>query len=157
MLSTFVTHKLQEYLNFSIHFLKFSELFRYIFILVSQLWCHDFRKYLFNHILKVCKALLKRSSLENYMSNNTRQHEYNKRQHEYNTTQHEYNTTKHDTTQGNTSAIRQNHCVKSVQMRSYFWSVFSCIQTEFRKLSSLYRYSVSLRIQSEYRKNTDQK
>ena len=30
-----------------------------IFILVPQLWCHEFRKYSFNHILKVCKALLK--------------------------------------------------------------------------------------------------
>ena len=33
--------------------------FQYIFILVSQLWCHEFRKYSFNHILKVCKALFK--------------------------------------------------------------------------------------------------
>ena len=24
-----------------------------------------------------------------------------------------------------------SHCVKSVQMRSYFWSVFSCIRTEY--------------------------
>ena len=36
LLSIFVTHKLQEHLNFSIQFLKFSELFQYIFI-VSQL------------------------------------------------------------------------------------------------------------------------
>ena len=34
LLSTFVTHKLQERLNFSIHF---SELFQYIFILNPQL------------------------------------------------------------------------------------------------------------------------
>ena len=26
------------------------------------------------------------------------------------------------------------HCVKSVQIRSYFWSVFSCIRTGYRKL-----------------------
>ena len=26
------------------------------------------------------------------------------------------------------------HCVKSVQIRSYFWSVFSCIRTEYRKM-----------------------
>ena len=32
LLSTFVTHKLQEHLNFSIHLLNFSELFQYIFI-----------------------------------------------------------------------------------------------------------------------------
>ena len=25
------------------------------------------------------------------------------------------------------------HCIKSVQIRSYFWSVFSCIRTEYRK------------------------
>ena len=35
LLSTFVTHKLQEHLNFSLHFLNFSEVFQYIFILVS--------------------------------------------------------------------------------------------------------------------------
>ena len=27
-------------------------------------------------------------------------------------------------------------CVKSVQMRSYFWSVFSCIRTEYRKMQT---------------------
>ena len=37
LLSTFVTHKLQEHLNFSIYILNFSELFKHIFILVSQL------------------------------------------------------------------------------------------------------------------------
>ena len=37
LLSTFVTHKLQEPLNFSIYILNFSELFKHIFILVSQL------------------------------------------------------------------------------------------------------------------------
>ena len=37
LLFTSVTHKLQEHLNFSIHFLNFSDLFQYIFILVSQL------------------------------------------------------------------------------------------------------------------------
>ena len=26
------------------------------------------------------------------------------------------------------------HCVKSVQIRSLFWSVFSCIQSEYRKI-----------------------
>ena len=31
-----------------------------------------------------------RSSLENYTSNNTTQHEHNTKQHEYNTTQHKY-------------------------------------------------------------------
>ena len=27
-----------------------------------------------------------------------------------------------------------NHCVESVHIRSFFWSVFSCIQTEYRKI-----------------------
>ena len=35
-----------------------------------------------------------------------------------------------------------SHCVKSVQIRSHFWSVFSRIQTEYGKI-------LSLRIQSE--------
>ena len=26
------------------------------------------------------------------------------------------------------------HCMKSVQIRSYFWSVFSCIRTEYKKI-----------------------
>ena len=26
------------------------------------------------------------------------------------------------------------HCVKSVQMQRFFWSVFSCIRTEYRKI-----------------------
>ena len=38
------------------------------------------------------------------------------------------------------------HCVKSVQIRSYFWSVFSCIRTEYGDLL------VNLHIESEYRK-----
>ena len=37
LLSTFVTQKLQEHLNFSIHFLNISELFQCIFMHVSQL------------------------------------------------------------------------------------------------------------------------
>ena len=27
-----------------------------------------------------------------------------------------------------------SHCVKSVQIRSFFWSVFFCIRTEYRKI-----------------------
>ena len=30
--------------------------------------------------------------------------------------------------------IENYHCLKSVQIRSYFWSVFSCIQSEYRKI-----------------------
>ena len=45
----------------------------------------------------------------------------------------------------------EEHCVKSVQIRSFFWSVFSCIQTQYRDLRSKSPYSV--RIQE----NADQK
>ena len=43
------------------------------------------------------------------------------------------------------------HCVKSVQMRSFFWSASSCIRTEYRDLRS--KSPFSDRIQE----NTDQK
>ena len=42
------------------------------------------------------------------------------------------------------------HCVKCVQIRSFFWSVFSRIRTEYGEI-------VSLRIQSEYRKKRTRK
>ena len=32
------------------------------------------------------------------------------------------------------NCINVNHCVKSLQIRSYFWSLFSCIRTECRKI-----------------------
>ena len=41
--------------------------------------------------------------------------------------------------------------MKSVQIRSYFWSVFSCIRTEYRDLRN--KFPCSVRMQ----KNTDQK
>ena len=28
---------------------------------------------------------------------------------------------------------RKMHCVKSVQIQSFFWSLFSCIRTEYKK------------------------
>ena len=43
------------------------------------------------------------------------------------------------------------HCVKSVRIRSYFWSVFSRIQAEYGEIRSISRYSVRMR------ENTDQK
>ena len=43
------------------------------------------------------------------------------------------------------------HCVKSVQIRSYFWSVFSCIRTEYGDL--LHKFPNSVQMQE----NTDQK
>ena len=39
--------------------------------------------------------------------------------------------------------IRNNeHCVKSVQKWSFFWSVFSCIGTEYREILHISPYSV---------------
>ena len=35
---------------------------------------------------------------------------------------------------GRSNITLTKHCVKNVQIRSYFWSVFSCIQTECRKI-----------------------
>ena len=32
------------------------------------------------------------------------------------------------------AARNSSHCVKSVQIRSFFWSVFCCILTEYRKI-----------------------
>ena len=44
-----------------------------------------------------------------------------------------------------------HHCVKSVQIRSYFWSVFSGIWTEYGDIRIRSPYSVRMR------ENTDQK
>ena len=43
------------------------------------------------------------------------------------------------------------YCVKSVQIRSFFWSVFSCIWTEYGYLTRKSPYSVQMR------ENTDHK
>ena len=43
------------------------------------------------------------------------------------------------------------HCMKSVQIRSFSWSVFSRIRTEYGKIRSMSPYSVRMR------ENTDQK
>ena len=43
------------------------------------------------------------------------------------------------------------HCVKSVQIRSIFWSVFSKIRTEYGEILRISPYSVRIR------ENTDQK
>ena len=42
------------------------------------------------------------------------------------------------------------HYVKSVQIRSFFWSVFSCIRTEYGEIRSISSHSVQMR------ENTDQ-
>ena len=48
-------------------------------------------------------------------------------------------------------SICTNHCVKSVQIRSIFWSVFSCIRDEYGGLLRKSPYSVLMQ------ENTDQK
>ena len=45
----------------------------------------------------------------------------------------------------------QSHFVKSAQIRSYFWSVFSCVRTEYGYLLRKSPYSVQIK------ENTDQK
>ena len=49
------------------------------------------------------------------------------------------------------SQLHDPHCVKSVQIRSFFWAVVSRIRTEYREIRSISQYSVRMR------KNTDQK
>ena len=44
-----------------------------------------------------------------------------------------------------------HHCVKSVQIRRFFWSVFSLIRTEYGEILRISPYSVRMR------ENTDQK
>ena len=39
-------------------------------------------------------------------------------------------------------SINSSHCVKSVQIWSFFWPVFSCIRTGYRALRSKSSYSV---------------
>ena len=52
----------------------------------------------------------------------------------------------------NVIATNQNcHCVKSVQLRSYFWSIFSCIRTEYRDLLRKSPYLIQIQ------ENTNQK
>ena len=43
------------------------------------------------------------------------------------------------------------HCVKSVQTRVFFWSVFSRIRTEYGEIRSISPHSIRMR------ENTDQK
>ena len=33
-------------------------------------------------------------------------------------------------------SLGMRHCVKSVQIRSFFWSIFSCIQSKYRKIQT---------------------
>ena len=47
--------------------------------------------------------------------------------------------------------FKHGHCVKSVQKRSYFWSVFFRIRSEYEEILRISPYSVWIR------ENTDQK
>ena len=46
--------------------------------------------------------------------------------------------------------LKEDHCAKSVQIRSFFWSVFSCIRTEYGDLQSIYTYICVLYITYAY-------
>ena len=46
--------------------------------------------------------------------------------------------------------LKEDHCAKSVQIRSFFWSVFSCIRTEYGDLRSIYTYICVLYITYAY-------
>ena len=45
-----------------------------------------------------------------------------------------------------------NHCVKSVQIRSFFWSVFCHIRTEYGEIRSISPYSGRMRENSDQEK-----
>ena len=48
--------------------------------------------------------------------------------------------------------ICEEHCVKSVQVRSFFWSVFCCIRTEYGDLRSKSSYSVRIQEHRDQKK-----
>ena len=50
------------------------------------------------------------------------------------------------------SASKIHHCVKPVQMRSFFWSLFSRILTEYEEIQSTFPYSVRMRENSDQKK-----
>ena len=45
-----------------------------------------------------------------------------------------------------------NHCVKSIRTQSFFWSVFSCIWTEYGKILRISPYSVQMLENTDQRK-----
>ena len=45
-----------------------------------------------------------------------------------------------------------SHCVKSVQIRSFFWSVFSLIRTEYGEIRSISRYTFRMREKTDQKK-----
>ena len=46
----------------------------------------------------------------------------------------------------------ESRCVKCVQIRSFFWSVFSRIRAEYGGIRSISRYSVRMRENKDQRK-----
>ena len=45
-----------------------------------------------------------------------------------------------------------SHCVKSVQIRSFFWSVFSLIRSEYEEIRSISRYTFRMREKTDQKK-----
>ena len=44
------------------------------------------------------------------------------------------------------------HCMKSVQIRSFFWSLFSRIRTKYGDLLRKYPYSIGIRENTDHKK-----
>ena len=47
---------------------------------------------------------------------------------------------------------KDHHCVKSVQIRSFFWPVLSCIKTKYGDLRSKSPYSVRIQENTDHKK-----
>ena len=52
----------------------------------------------------------------------------------------------------NKNKIQSCHFVKSVQVRSFFWPVFSRIRTEYGEILRIYPYSVRMRENTDHKK-----
>ena len=50
------------------------------------------------------------------------------------------------------AVVKGFHYVKSFQMRSFFWSVFSRIRTEYGEMQSIFAYSVRMRENTDHKK-----
>ena len=48
--------------------------------------------------------------------------------------------------------MHYTHCVKSVQIRGFFWSVISRIRTEYRETIHISSYSVRMREKKDQKK-----
>ena len=49
----------------------------------------------------------------------------------------------------NQTSCQDSHCVKSAQIRSFFWFAFSCIQSEYR---NIFLYSVRIQEKTDQKK-----